>query len=256
MKKFDEDIILAIKQGTDGAAGQKDAVWDDIQRRMEAETMKETKRKRRNAVWKGIAAVVLAGAVFTAVSPSGRAAAGKLIDLFDPHKTIDFELEGQPESGDFELHTGGETATPAPGKEAVRYVIYVDESRYYTETVDGADRIVPLDFPEDYPPTYMEIRQDTERTPDEIAADLAAQLKTDYETVVEPEPVTYPLNAVHLRARNGSEWNSPVVSYFLIDNTVGGTFIVEEHYFLEAEEGHAARFGTMLTQFQIVPAAE
>ena len=261
MKDTEKDIILAIKQGTEGAARQKDKVWNDMQKGLEAAKMKEKRTKNRRNIWKALAAVLLVGAVFLAATPSGRAAVGSLMDLFEPERNIDYQIEGQDENGDYQLHTGSQTATPAPGEtaapspggDAVSYVIYVDESRYYVEAVDGTDRIVPLDFPEDLPETYMAISQDTGRTPAEVAEALHVQLEGSYEYVVEPEDVTYPLDAVHVRARTGNEWNSEVVSYYLIDNTVGGTFIIEEHYFLEAEEGHGARFSTMLKEFEIVP---
>jgi RNA polymerase sigma factor (sigma-70 family) len=42
-----------------------------------------------------------------------------------------------------------------------------------------------------------------------------------------------------------------VVKYYLIDNGQGGTFVIEQHYFVEASEGHGARFDNMLKQFQV-----
>jgi len=259
--KDEKDIILAIYEGTRGAADQKDKVWHDLEKRLEEAKMKEKRTKNRRIVWRSLAAVLLIGAVFTAATPSGRAAAGRLIDLFEPQRNIDYQIEGQDENGDYQLHTGSkatpvpdETAAPTPDNPAVSYVIYVDESRYSVKTVDGTDRIVPLDFPEDLPETYLAISQDTERAPAEVAQALYAELKDSYEYAVAPEEVTYPLNAVHVRARTGDEWNSEVVAYYLIDNTAGGTFIAEERYFLEAEEGHGARFNTMLKEFQVVPA--
>jgi len=254
MKDMEKDIILAIKQGTDRAAKQKDKVWNDMQKRLEAAKMKEKHTRNRRAIWRSLAAVLLIGAVFVAATPSGRAAVGSLMDLFEPERNIDFQIEGQDENSDFQLHTGGETAQP--GEAAVGYVIYVDESRYYTETDGGVQRIVPLDFPENLPEVSMAISQDTGRTPGDVAEAIEARLKENYEYVVEAEAVDYPLESIHVRARTGNEWDSEVISYYLIDNTLGGTFIVEEHYFLEAEEGHGARFSTMLQEFEIVPLGE
>ena len=279
MKDVEKDIILAIYEGTQRAADRKDNVWHDMQKRLEAAKMKEKRTKNRRIIWRSLAAVLLIGAVFLAATPSGRAAVGSIMDLFEPEKNIEWEMEGQPESGDYQLHTGGETtapapgetaipapgetaapapgetAAPAPGQGAVGYVIYVDESRYYVETVDGADRIVPLDFPEDYPPVYMEISQDTGRTPGEIAAELEPEVGLEYtDTIIGPQNVTDPIDAIEIRGYAGTEWNSPVVRYYLIDNTLGGTFVVKMQYFLEAEEGHGERFSTMLKEFVIVPA--
>ena len=255
MKDSEKDIILAIYEGTQRAAEQKDKVWQDMQKRLEAAKVKEKRTKNRRIVWRSLVAVLLIGAVFLAATPSGRAAVGNFLDLFEPEKNIEWEMEGQPEDNDFQLHTSN--VTPAPDEEgnAVSYVIYVDESRYYTETVDGADRILPLDYPEDYPPVFMAISQDTERTPEEIADELEPQVQSEYpDTVIGPQNVTDPIDAIEIRGYAGSEWNSPVVRYYLIDNTLGGTFVVKMQYFLEAEEGHGERFDTMLREFQIVPA--
>ena len=255
MKDMEKDIILAIKQGTQRAAMQKDKVWQDMQNEWEVIKMKENRAKRRGAIWKSVAAVLLIGAVFLAATPSGRAAVGSILDLFEPEKHIEWEMEGQPEDNDYHLHTSNVTPAPDAEGNAVSYVIYVDESRYYTESVDGADRILPLDYPEDYPPVYMEIRQDTGRMPEEIADELGSQVRSEYtDTVIGPQTVTDPINAIEIRGYAGSEWNSPVVRYYLIDNTLGGTFVVRMQYFLEAEEGHGVRFDTMLNEFQIVPA--
>lgn len=258
MKDEEREIILAIKQGTESASARKDEVWAKIQKRMEKENMQEKRSRRARIVWRSVAAVIIIGAVFIAATPSGRAAAGRFLDLFKQYKTIEQQLEGQTESGDYQLHTSGVTPAPENTDEsnAVGYVIYVDESRYYTETEDGVDRILPKDYPEDLPPVYMEIRQDAARTPEEVAAELEAQLKEQYPDVTQPQEITEPVDAIMFRALSGSEWDSTIVRYYLIDNTVGGTFIVEERFFLEAEEGHGARFSTMLQQFQIVPAGE
>jgi len=255
MKESDRDIILAIYEGTKRAADQKDAVWQDIRKRLEAEKMKEKSKKNRRVIWRSLAAVLLIGAVFLAATPTGRAAVGSILDLFEPEKHIESEMEGQAEDNDYQLHTG--SVTPAPDGEgsAVSYVLYVDESRYYTETVDGADRILPLDYPEDYPPVYMEISQNTARTPEEIAGELEPQVRSEYtDALIGPKNVTDPIDAIEIRGYAGSEWNSPVVRYYLIDNTLGGAFVVRMQYFLEAEEGHGLRFDTMLREFQIVPA--
>jgi hypothetical protein len=255
MKDVEKDIILAIYEGTQRAADQKDKIWHDMQKKLEAEKMKEKRKKNRRILWKSLAAVLLIGAVFLAATPSGRAAVGNFLDLFEPEKNIEWEMEGQPEDNDFQLHTSN--VTPAPDEEgnAVSYVIYVDESRYYTETVDGADRILPLDYPEDYPTVYMAISQDAGRAPAAIAAELEPKVRAEYtDTVIGPKDVTDPIDAIEIRGYAGIEWNSPVVRYYLIDNTLGGTFVVKMQYFLEAEEGHGERFDTMLREFQIVPA--
>ncbi|MED4970575.1 RNA polymerase sigma factor [Parageobacillus toebii] len=55
----------------------------------------------------------------------------------------------------------------------------------------------------------------------------------------------------HAHGESGRQWNDEVAKYYLVDNGQGGTFVIEQHYFVEASEGHGARFDNMLKQFQV-----
>lgn len=64
--------------------------------------------------------------------------------------------------------------------------------------------------------------------------------------------MTEPIEGYWLHGTTGSEWNSKVVTAYVISNGNEGSFVITENYFLEAAEGHGARFHHMLESFEIV----
>lgn len=241
MKKHDEKIKAALDAGTQGAAQKQQQVWNNIEHKLEEVNMS---RKRGHA-GRWIAAAVVVGLTITAFTPLGQAAIASIADLFAPQKPIDVIVEGEKEDTDQQLIVGPQE----PGESAVTYVLYLDEERY--EVV--GDKIVPRDFPDELPEVSMTISQSAQ-TPDELAAQIKAQLDADYSVTYDAQSVTQPIAAIHLRALSGYEWDDEMIEYYLVDNTQGGTFVITFKYFIEAEEGHGARFMQMLTEFHIVSA--
>ena len=100
----------------------------------------------------------------------------------------------------------------------------------------------------------MEISQDRDSTPEELAVRFEEELKADFSKVDAAREVTEPVEGIYIHAIDGgTQWDDEVVNYYLVDNTQGGTFIIKQKYFLEAAEGHGARFYHMLEEFVIVP---
>jgi len=128
----------------------------------------------------------------------------------------------------------------------------VDEERYDFVALESGDKIVPKDFPSDLPEVSMQISQDTDAAPEAVVARLKEDLGSKYKIVKDIETVEKPLAAIRLKALTGYEGDDAVVEYYLVDNTQGGTFIITLKYFVEAEEGHGARFEQMLGEFSIV----
>lgn len=56
---------------------------------------------------------------------------------------------------------------------------------------------------------------------------------------------------IHIRAQSGNKWDSTVREYYILqdDNDI---ILVEAQYYLEAEEGHSARFSAMLDTFKLL----
>ena len=272
MKDFKKDIERAYHQGTRNAADKKDEVWAGISRNLEEQKLSRKEYKKKNKAGLIIAAAAALLVVLTAFTPAGQAAVARIIDLFAPEKEVEITLEGMTEENEYQLHTPEISqptviGTPAPGetgeiKPDMTYAIYIDGSRYLTETVDGVDWIRPIDYPEDYPEVSMSIYQDNDRTPSDIAAGFAADLSGEYDTVYDPEEVESPISSIHIYAHDGlsegekedmPQWDSKVTDIYLVDNAQGGTFIVTIKYFMEATEGHGTRLIEMLKDFTIIP---
>ncbi len=251
-KKFDEKIEDSLLKGTEESEQLIEQVWGNIQSSIYnvAEEKVEMKSKGRSFVRKaaGIAAAfIVVVTVLAATTTTGQAAMKRIIDLLVPQKTITQELEGQKEDGNFSLHTRDEE---------VDYAIYIDEERYMVEKGEEADRIVPkLKADSKYPPVFMEIKQVKDKKPEDLIRLTKAELESKYPTVRDMGQVEEPLKAYELYANSGSKWNDTVVRYYFVDNGAGGTFVITERYFVEASEGHGARFYNMLKEFRILDLA-
>ncbi len=280
MNDFEKDIKRAYKQGTQNAADKKGDVWDAISRELEENKMSKNNR-RTNKI--GLIAVAAAAIiiVLAALTPAGQAAVSKILDMFAPEKEVAVTLEGMTEENEYQLHTPSYSptdtpeATPENTKQAasedestseaahgVTYAIYIDESRYMSETVDGVDIIKPIDYSEDLPEVSMSIYQDKERTPEQIKAEIKSAVEEDYDTVMDFEQIDSPLQSWHILALDGDlngdkedmpQWDSDVTDIYLVDNTQGGTFVITLKYFMEATEGHGARLQGMLQDMTIIP---
>jgi len=98
----------------------------------------------------------------------------------------------------------------------------------------------------------MEITQVANEKPEDLVKKIEAELKVDFPELREIENVTEPVEGYLLHGINGSEWDSNVVHLYVISNGNEGSYVIREDYFLEAAEGHGARFHYMLESFEIV----
>lgn len=246
-KTFDEKITDCLIKETDQALELKKDVWAEIQNTIKNDNKKGeidmSNKKKRKSLLVTIASTAAAVVIIFAVgTETGRAAAAKVKEFFAPEKEIVQELEGQDEKADVTLE-----------ESEMGYIIYIDESRYQKESVDGKDRIVFKEkLDSNIPAVYMEIEQIKDKSPEDLATQIEGELKSTFTTVRNEGQVTEPLKAINLYARNGDEWNSKVVEYYLVDNGKGGAFVIKQQFFYEASEGHGVRFDNMLKEFKIV----
>ena len=63
-------------------------------------------------------------------------------------------------------------------------------------------------------------------------------------------------NRITFSMRNGQEWDSPVEVRDYISDEQGGCFRITSRYYLEAAEGHGARFAAMVDTFAVIPPQE
>jgi hypothetical protein len=244
---FDDKISEALKRSTKQSS---EALHEENFRRImnkinDIDKGDRKMPKRKSALGKiisiGTVAAVMLITIGTFTQP-GQAALEKIRQYFEPEKQVEHEIEGDKEVIDSRLQ-----------QSEMGYVIYYDQDRYKVVEGEEADRIVMKETYEGIPEVYMEISQNTEKTPEELAAILEAELKADFSKVNPAENVTDPVEGIYIHAIDGgTNWDDEIVNYYLVDNTQGGTFIIKQKYFLEAAEGHGARFYNMLKEFVIV----
>lgn len=245
----DKKIKDAILEGTDEAAELKNMVWSNIQKELNLDDGKVKVLKRRDRRKKrGLLGVIKYGSIAAAVAvvigvntQYGQAAVGKIKELFVPNKIVKQEIEGMPSENNMALK-----------ESSMKYIIYIDEQMYTMQNLQGKDKIVPKNKAANVPEVFMEIQQIKDKKPEVVAAEVEKELKSKFKTVKSEGAVKEPLSGILLRANSGTKWNDTVVQYYLVDNTKGGTFVIKQQYFMEASEGHGARFYHMLKEFKIV----
>jgi len=244
---FDEKVRDALMTGTESSKAQKEEVWGRIQERMYEKNggeihMKSGGRKRITRILAGgtVAAALLIS--FFATTEPGKAAIGKIRDMFAPEKKMVEHIEGTKEENRAVLQ-----------ESKMGYILYFDEERYTMSSSKGKDRIEPKEKGENAPDVFMEISQVEDKSPKEVAAEMEKQLKSKYSDVRDMEKVKEPLDSIFIYAKSGYQWNDTVVKVYLVDNTRGGTFVIKQQFFFEASEGHGARFDNILKEFKIVP---
>lgn len=231
----------------------KEKVWNNIMKSIEPE-----KKKKRKGLWGvGIASavVIMIGIVFfSANTEPVQVVMQSLRDTFVEKKPQEIEVEGQKEKTNTHLETN----------EELRYVIYIDEERYKMVKGEEADRIEMLEVIEgDFPEVYMEITRLEDTTTEEVVSNIRAEiLKEENMGVRREERVTEPLEAEMIQGMGldgtgnkeafGYEGTTPIHRYYVTDTRDNQVFVIKQVYFLEAAEGHGARFHYMLETFEIV----
>jgi hypothetical protein len=167
-------------------------------------------------------------------------------ERFEAEKEVVIQIEGTEEKVKMWLNKGQNEA----------YVIYIDEERYKMAAGKGGEPDViatkePL--PENFPEVRMTIEQVPDTAPDILADEVEAELKAEFPDLREIEEVAEPVEGYQLHgiANGGQQWDDPVVHAYVISNGRSGSFVITERYFLEAAEGHGARFYAMLEEFYI-----
>ncbi|MGE6487133.1 hypothetical protein [Paenisporosarcina sp. NPDC076898] len=164
-------------------------------------------------------------------------------EVFLPEKEVIQSIEGENEETQLQLTEGKNS----------EYVIYVDETRYkqtHNETSDIITPIIPA--PVNYPDVTMEIRQIPDEKPEVLVSNIEAELKKEFPELREVEEVTEPVKGFQLHGSEGNEAESKIVNAYVISNGKEGSFVITQFYFLEAAEGHGARYYHMLKTFKIV----
>ncbi|PIC57903.1 hypothetical protein CSV80_06220 [Sporosarcina sp. P12(2017)] len=127
------------------------------------------------------------------------------------------------------------------------YSLYIDPQRYTFETSEKEDKLMPInEVPEGYPEVNMTFLYVENQTPESVKEDM----EQEYSMPLEEKSITAPINALSLHGTSGEESDSEVVTIYMME-VDGGTLLIKENYFLEAQEGHGARFEQMLETLEV-----
>lgn len=245
MDQLDDRVRKEILDSTEETPSiLKEDIWSHIDQELFQTKSRKKKMKKKSKV---IPIVIAAAAgvmiLFTSQTETGSAFIKQIKDIFVPEKEIIQSIEGNDEETNVNLQEGKDS----------EYIIYIDEERYKLIKGEESDIITtkePLE--ERYPEVSMEIQQFKDVTPEEIISTLETNVVSAYTKVTPTEIITEPVEGFKLHGISGSEWDSPVINIYVVDNLNGGSFVITEKYFLEAAEGHGARFYAMLQEFQII----
>ncbi|PID21392.1 hypothetical protein CSV61_09190 [Sporosarcina sp. P3] len=127
------------------------------------------------------------------------------------------------------------------------YSMYIDSERYTFETGEKEDKLTPIDeVPEGYPEVNMTFLYVENQTPENVKEDM----EQEYNMPLEEKSISAPVNALSLHGTSGEQSDSEVVTIYMME-VDGGTLLITENYFLEAQEGHGARFEQMLETLEV-----
>ncbi|MFD1864476.1 hypothetical protein [Planococcus chinensis] len=253
MKKIDDKAKHALMKHTTPPEKMKDEIWNRLDNELFNEEIKpekvHTMKLRILPALFAAAAVLLL--VFSFGTDTGLALIDRIKELFEPEKQAVQSIEGTDEKNEVQLNEG----------KNAEYVIYIDEERY--KMIKGAgdepDVITTKEpLPEKFPEVSMTIEQVPDTAPDVLVGRIEEELKAEFPDLREVEQVEEPVAGYQLHgiANGGQAWDDPVVHAYVIRNGNGGSYVITERYFLEAAEGHGARFYAMLQEFHIVGAQE
>lgn len=225
-------------------SGLKDEIWNGLEKELFSGEKEVKKVRKKNSVLPLLVAVAAALVIaFSSQTDTGSAFMKGIKDMFVPEKEIIQNIEGMDEETNVQLNEGKDS----------KYVIYVDETSYKMIKGKESDIITTIEpLPEKYPEVSMEIMQVADEKPEELVKKIEAELKKDFPDLRAVEKVTEPVEGFLLHGLNGNGWDAKVVHAYVISNGKEGSFVIMEKYFLEAAEGHGARFSYMLESFEIV----
>ena len=142
----------------------------------------------------------------------------------------------------------------APEEPELRFRIYINKALYYSYLQGDEYIIYPYRQPDGTPECRLKISHMADVTVDEALEQVRAGLTGLFETV---EALPGPPNGWfevtdterYLYASNGTAWDAAQREVWIKPDGAGGVFLLASNYFLEAAEGHGARFVDMMSTF-------
>lgn len=125
------------------------------------------------------------------------------------------------------------------------FALYLDQSRYILEEEETKSVVRPLNGPT--PPVFMSLEYQAPAAMEEVEAEITALLEEKHGALPRREQTALVPGGVSLTGfAEGASSTDPVDRYYFFEDGQGGVFIARQALFLEAVEGHGARFDALL----------
>lgn len=176
---------------------------------------------------------------------SGKGLVQGIQDRFPSTKELTQSIEENEERTNVKFHEGTNSD----------YVIYIDETRYQMSNNSDSTKITPVEpLPANYPEVFMDITHLPNEPPEQAVKQIQIDMENSFpESAPIPiETVTSPVHGYWLHGAAGSEWDSKIMDIYVLSDRKKGSYRITSNYFLEAAEGHGARFYYMLESFEVV----
>lgn len=211
------------------------------------------------------AAVLLLAVSLVSFTQPGRAFAAVvgerimgLIETVFPPREVVVAPEGEPELVTHMPH-GDEPAADPEGTVTPGYVIYVDEENYTMTETGGVLQVELKDPPailgddgEPVPACTLTVEHRPELAFSDAEETINAELAARCTDVGPTESAPAEEGVICLSARDGLDWDSLCVDVRIVDDGQGGVYVLTAQYFMEAAEGHGARFSAMMDTFRLL----
>lgn len=250
----------------------------------EAWVRKQTRGGRIKIVLCGAAAAACLMVLFMFFVPAGQVVAAQIkesiadwLEQLFPPRELPVRPEGEEEtvphealySGRFAIYFDPDSFEAA--EEGDRYVIRQKRIVYTREeAVSGmgallgglseeeAERKIQermeeaQAFYDSLPVCEIRITQMSRIAPEDAAEKLREEFLAQYENVSEITAASL-VDGLYLYGDQGAQADSGVAEAYFVDNGLGGVFIIQAVYYMEAAEGIGARFHAMIGTFEVLP---
>ena len=172
------------------------------------------------------------------------------IETLFPPKDIPVNVEGETEvkyqeAGGQEPEMQEDGTVVAPG-----FAIYYD-TELYTMSEENGVTYIRFATDNDLPPCEVEIKHISNVTPYNAAEAVRKEMADSWESVSEVRSLETREGLIFDFAA-GMDWNSACGSVYFLSDGRDGCFQLTTRYFVEATEGHGARFSQMIQTFEVI----
>lgn len=216
------------------------------------------KRKNKTPRFRWIAAAIAFVMILTFFQTSSGVTALEIvketvtsfIEALLPPKDIPVHVEGETEvkhqeagGKEPEMQEDGTVTTPG-------FAIYYD-TELYTMSEENEITYIRFVTDNDLPPCEIEIKYIPHMAPSDAAEAIRTEMLESWDSVSEVR---------NLEARDGlifdfaagTNWDSACGAVYFLSDGRDGSFQLTTRYFVEATEGHGARFGQMVQTFEVI----